>query len=90
MALCDILDLRCIIVNELIGSVTLAILVFTILYFIFAGKIRLGFDSTIFLMLPILLIMGLVISGFSIIYAFGAVIAGILLAITFNRLIGNR
>ena len=85
MAVCDIFDIRCVVVNELIGSLALTVIVMSIVYFIFASKIRLGFDTTIFLAIPLVLIFSLATIGFSAIYAFGAIVAGILLAITFIR-----
>lgn len=83
--ICELLDWRCIIVNEIVGSTTLALIMFAILFFIFAAKNRYGFDTTVFLALPIILIFSLAVSGFSAIYAFTTVIAGILLAFVFNR-----
>ena len=68
MASCDILDFRCIFVNELIGNVVLAAVIGIIFYFIIASKLRLGFDTTIAFLIPISLIFGLMIAGFSTIY----------------------
>lgn len=87
---CDIFDLRCILVSELIGSALLAMLFIAILYFILASKLRWGFDTTIVLAIPLLLSTGLVIYGFAVIYAFGTLFVGILLALAFLRLIGNK
>ncbi len=87
---CDILNWRCIIVNELIGSGMLAAIIFAITFFIFASKIRLGFDTTIFLAIPIIILFSFVTVGFAALFAFGAVLAGWLLALAFNRLTGNR
>lgn len=86
---CDILDLRCIFVNELFGSIVLTAIFGAIFYFIIAGKARLGFDTTIILTFPILLIVGLMIGGFSAIYAFATVIVGIMVAWVFNKIIAN-
>ena len=90
MAICDILDFRCLIINEIVGNALLTILIAAILYFIFAAKMKFGFDTTIFLALPLILILGLVTIGFSTIYAFATVIAGVLLAFVFNRFLGNK
>jgi len=87
---CEILDWRCMIISELIGNTLLAIIIFAILYFVIASKIRLGFDTTIAMTIPILLIGGLMFMGFSAIYAFATVIVGLMLAWTFNKIIGNR
>jgi hypothetical protein len=76
--------------NELIGSAVLTVLLAAVLYFVFAAKARLGFDSTIFLAFPLLLILGLVTIGFSTIYAFATIMAAILLAFIFNRFLGNK
>lgn len=87
---CDILDFRCIIVNEIIGNVALAMILMAIAYFIIASKMKLGFDTTMLLAIPFLLGMGLIIMGFAAIYAVVTIIVGILLSIWFSRLIGNR
>lgn len=87
---CDILDIRCIFVNEIVGSVTLAVILGLVLYFMIASKNRFGFDTTMTLLFPIIFIMGLAITGFSIILAFATVFIGLMLAWIFNKLIGNR
>lgn len=87
---CDIFDLRCILVNELIGSAFLAMLFVALIYFLLAGKLRWGFDTTITLAFPILLASGLVIYGFAAVYAFGTLLAGVILALAFLRLVGNK
>ncbi len=86
---CEILDFRCVFVNELIGSTILTIIIAAIFYFLIASKMKFGFDTTIALSIPILLLMGIVITGFSAIYAFATIIVGILLAWIFNKIIGN-
>ncbi len=87
---CDLLDLRCIFVSEIVGSVVLTVLIATLLYFMIAAKLRLGFDSTIAFAFPILLIAGLAFAGFSAVFAFSTVIIGMLVAWILNVLIGNR
>ncbi len=87
---CDLLDLRCIFVSEIVGSVVLTVLIATLLYFMIAAKLRLGFDSTIAFAFPILLIAGLAFAGFSAVFAFWTVIIGMLVAWILNVLIGNR
>jgi len=86
---CELLDLRCIFVNELIGSAALTIILAAIAYFIIASKNRWGFDTTIALAIPVLVIFGIAVTGFSVIYAFATVIIGLLIAWIFNQMIGN-
>lgn len=86
---CDILDLRCMFVSEIVGSVTLAIVLGAIFYFISASKMRLGFDTTIAFSLPLLLLLGIAFTGFNLIYAFATIIIGLMLAWMFNKIIGN-
>lgn len=90
MGVCELLDLRCIFVSELIGNTLLAVLVVTLFYFIIASKLRWGFDNTIAFSVPLLLIAGLAMAGFSAIFAFATVIIGLLLAWILNILINNR
>jgi hypothetical protein len=87
---CDILDLKCIFVNEIVGSTVLAIVLGLILYFIIASKNRFGFDTTVTFLFPVIFIFGLAITGFSIIFAFATIIIGLMVAWIFNKLIGNR
>jgi hypothetical protein len=87
---CDILDFRCMLVNEVIGNVFLASILFAIAYFIVASKMKLGFDTTFALAIPIILTFGLAVSGFQIMYVLLTLVAGVMLALAFLRLIGNR
>ena len=80
MAACELLDFRCIIVSELVGSVLLTVILSVIFYFVIASKLRWGFDTTIALAFPFLFFMGLMFSGFTAIYAFGTVFISLLLA----------
>lgn len=84
---CELLDFRCLFVSELVGSAVLAAVLAVVLYFIIASKMRLGFDTTIAFLFPLLFIFGLAITGFSIIYAFATVVVGFLLAWVFNRVL---
>ena len=86
---CDILDLRCIFVNELVGSVALTMILSVITYFMIAAKGKWGFDTTITLAVPIVLILGLVFTSFSIIFAFATMIIAMIFAALYNKLIGN-
>jgi len=87
---CDLLDFRCIFVNELAGDAVLAGVLAIVFYFIIASRMRWGFDTTITFLFPILFIFGLAISGFSVIFAFATIIVGFMLASILNRIIGNR
>ena len=87
MASCEILDWRCIFVSEIFGNVLLTVIVATIGYFMIASKLRFGFDTTIALIIPILLIIGLAISSFNTIMAFATVATGLMLAWIFNKII---
>ena len=88
--ICDLIDFKCIFVNEIVGSVVLSVVISFIFYFMIAGKLNLGFDATIAFSFPILLIFGLAFTGFPVIDAFITVIVGLLLALLFNKIIGNR
>jgi len=87
---CNLLDFRCIFVNELVGSAFLSIIIATMFFFIFSSKIKIGFRTSIVVAVPVLLIFGLTLTGFSTLYAFITVLAGFLLAAVFQKLIGNR
>lgn len=87
---CDILDFRCMFVSEIIGNVILAGVIAVIMYFVIAGKLKLGFDTTMYLFIPIILIFGLLITGFSTLFLFVSVVAGVMLAWVFNQIISNR
>lgn len=86
---CDLIDFRCIIVNELIGSAILTVLLATLCYFLIAGKLKWGFDTTVYAIIPVILILGLAFTGFSAVYAFTTFIVGLMLAWLFNKIIGN-
>ncbi len=87
---CDILDLRCIFVSEIVGNILLTVILAIMFYFVIAAKLRWGFDTTIVIAFPILLIIGLAITGFSAIMAFSTVIIGIMLAWIFSEIIRAR
>ena len=90
MASCDILDLRCIFLNEIFGSVLLAVIFVAMFYFVVASKLRFGFDTTLAMAVPILLIGGMMFAGFSAIYAFITVIIGVMLGWVFQQVIRAR
>lgn len=90
MAACDILDFRCIYVSEIAGSILVAILLAAILYFIMASRLNWGFNTTVGLLFPAILIIGLSLAGFSAIFAFATVMVGFFLSWILNRIFGNR
>lgn len=87
---CDILDFRCILMNEIVGSVTLTIVLFAVFYFIIASKLRLGFDTTILFLFPTIVILGLAFGGFSIIYAFATLMVAFMVGWMLDKIIGNK
>ncbi len=87
---CDILDFQCIIISEIFGSATLAIVMGLVFYFIVASRLKLGFDTTLLLAIPIALIVSLAIGGFAVVYAIAGFIAALVIAWIFQRAIGNR
>ena len=87
---CDILDIRCLFVSELIGSVALAVVLFAVFYFIIASKMKFGFDTTIVLATPILLIFSLAIGGFSIVYAFLTMLSALMIGWLIDKMFGNK
>ncbi len=90
MAGCDILDVQCLFVSELIGSIALTVVIAILFYFIVASKMKFGFDTTIALSIPILLIFASAFGGFSIVFAFATIIAAIIIAWLFDRITGNK
>lgn len=76
---CDLLDFRCIFVNELIGSVVLSMILLACAWFVFSSKIKLGFRATIIITIPLLLIASLAITEITIINFFVILFIGILL-----------
>ena len=89
MVSCNLLDFRCIFVNELFGSIALTLLAAAIGFLIISGKLRFGFETSISLSIVGVLLASLAIGGFAVIYAFITLVVAILIAITFNRIIGN-
>ena len=85
-----LLDWRCILVNEIAGTAFLAMLLAILFYLIFSAKMNIGFRTAFTLAIPFLLILSLVVSSFSIIYAFTAMLVGWMLAVLFQKMIGNR
>jgi hypothetical protein len=90
MTSCDILDIPCWFINEIIGSIVLASIFMVFIYFIIAAKLKFGFDTTIAIFIPVLLIIGLMFTGFSVLYAFATFFIALLIAFVFQKIIGNR
>lgn len=87
---CNLLDFKCIIMNQLIGNPILLIIILMIAWMIVAYMIKLDFETILIYSVPFLLGLGTVIIGFSAIYAFLTVLVGILLAWIFTIIIGNQ
>ncbi len=87
---CELLDFRCIIVSELVGNAVLAVILGAVIYFMIASKLRWGFDTTIAFGFPFLLVLGLSLAGFSVLYAFLTVIVGIMLGWIFTEMFRGR
>ncbi len=90
MAVCNLLDFRCIFVNELIGNVALAMVFLTMLWFVFASKIKLGFRATVMVTIPLLLISSLAITDITIVSFFAVIFVGILLASIFIKTVEGK
>ena len=86
---CELLDFRCIFMNELIGSTVLTVVIAMIVYFIIAAKNRWGFDTTIVTLFPMMLIAGLAFTGFSVMFAFATIVVALIAASLINRFLGN-
>lgn len=87
---CDLLDLRCLFVNEIVGSVMLTMVLGAIVYFIIASKMRWGFETTVAVAFPLLLIIALAVGSITPILAFGTLVAGFMLTWLMTKIIGNR
>ncbi len=90
MTSCDLLDLKCIFVNELIGSAVLSVLIAAIIFFIFSSKLKIGFRTAFVVSIPMLLLFGMMLGGFSAIYAFITVLLGFLIASIVQKIISGR
>ena len=87
MPSCEIIDFRCIFINEIAGSVTLAIVLLMILFFVAMSRMKIGFDTTIYLLFPVLIIVSLAGGGFSIIFAFVTLFVAFMVGWMINKLI---
>lgn len=86
---CDVIDLKCILVNEIIGSVVLSIIFLAVIYFIISSKLRFGFETTIVLGIVILILGSLAIGNLAAVLAFLTLLIAVLLGIKFSNLLGN-
>lgn len=90
MVSCDVIDLKCFFVNEIIGSIALTTILMVLIYFVIAARLKFGFETTMYGAIPVVLILGLMFSGFQPIYAFLTFLAAMLVSIIIQRFIGNR
>lgn len=87
---CDILDLRCVWVNELIGSQVLAVLIFGAFFFALCSKTRMGLKTSLWLASAVFPIVSYFIIGTSFVFAIVTFIAALSAALLHMRLVGNR
>ena len=88
--LCNVLDLRCVLVSELIGSPTLTILLLGALFFMFCSLKRVGIKTTLWLSVVFFPVVTYYIAGSSAGLAFITAIVAIVAALLHGRIIGNR
>lgn len=86
---CEIIDFKCLFINEIVGNVTLTIVLFMILYFIMASKLKWGFEITIYLLFPVIVIIGLAGGGFSTIFAFVTLLVAFMVGWAVNKFISK-
>ncbi len=89
MAACEIIDFKCIFINEIAGSFLIAFLIFIILYFVAASRLKIGFDTTIFFLFPILVIYSVTVGGFALVFAFVTFAGILLIGWIINKQFGN-
>ncbi len=89
MAACEIIDFKCIFVNEIAGSIALAVIIFLILYFVAMSRLKMQFDTTIYFLFPIIVISSAAIGGFTAVFAFATVFAAIMLGWIINKLFSS-
>lgn len=87
---CNLLDIRCIFVSEIVGSAFLTMIIVAILFFMFVGVMKIGFRTSIVFSVPVLLMFGTVISGFSALFAFLTLLIGMLLATVLVKILNAR
>ncbi|KKN59062.1 hypothetical protein LCGC14_0546170 [marine sediment metagenome] len=87
MPACEIIDFKCLFVNEIAGSVTLAVVLFLILYFVAASRMKIGFDTTVYFLFPIIIIASAAVGGFAVIFAFATVFSAIMIGWIINKIV---
>lgn len=90
MATCEILDLRCVLVNQIIGDVGLAVILLGLVFMIASGKLRFGQEVTFFFGAVGILLGGMAFGVFQPIFAFLTALVAILVNWIFQRLVKNR
>lgn len=85
LMICQLLDIGCIFINEIAGSIFIAICLFLLAYFVMAARLNWGFESTIAILIPIALIVSLATSGLIFILTIVAIVLGILIGIIIDR-----
>lgn len=89
--MCDVLNIRCIIVNELVGSAFLTVLLLGLLYFIIASKLKFGFETTFVIAIPLGLAFSLFAGNmFSALFGFFTLLIGLLVAWIIMKFMENR
>lgn len=73
--------------NELIGDLTLTLFFLMILYLMIASRLKFGFDTTVLMAIPVVLIGGMMFGAFSAIYAFVTIGVGIMLGWVFEKIL---
>lgn len=87
---CDILDVRCMLVNEIIGDTILTVVLGAIVYFWMAVVFKWSWNVTFIIGMPFILALTSVIYGFTAVYTVIAVVVGIFAALAILRLVGNK
>lgn len=90
MSTCNIADLRCIYVNELIGSEVLTVLLLGAIYFAFCSYSKIGLKTSIWMGCVFFPIISYYIVGTNAVFAFVTFIISLLGAFLHTRIIGNR
>lgn len=88
--ICDITDIMCVWQNELIGSKLIFTLLLIAAFFVFASKQKLGYKTTLWLIPVVLPIIAFWILGTYAVLAILTLYVGILMALFWNKIWGNR
>lgn len=87
---CEIIDFRCVAVNELIGDQIFAVLIAGIFFFAFASYNKVGMKSTLWWAVAYFPIISYFIVGTNFIFAIATFMAALGLALLHTRITGNR